>query len=77
MKKLIPLVVLSLASMALIAEEDLIAKFDSDNDGRISIEEAAEDTSLSAKFAELDTNKDDYLSPSELEKNHKLKPSNV
>ena len=48
MKKLIPLVVLSLASMALIAEEDLIAKFDSDNDGRISIEEAAEDTSLSA-----------------------------
>ena len=77
MKKLIPLVVLSLASMALIAEEDLIAKFDSDNDGRISIEEAAEDTSLSAKFAELNTNKDDYLSPSELEKNHKLKPSNV
>jgi Ca2+-binding EF-hand superfamily protein len=68
MKKLIPLVVLAFASMAIIAEEDLIAKLDIDNDGRISIEEAAEDASLSAMFAELDTNKDGYLSPSELEK---------
>tara|TARA_R110002153_G_scaffold171435_1_gene324222 strand:+ start:623 stop:832 length:210 start_codon:yes stop_codon:yes gene_type:complete len=67
MKKLIPLVVLTFASMALIAEEDLIAKLDSDNDGRISIEEAAHDASLAAMFAELDTNKDGYLSPSELE----------
>lgn len=66
MKKLIPMVVLTFASMALIAEEDLIAKLDSDNDGRISIEEAAQDASLSAMFAELDTNKDGYLSPSEL-----------
>ncbi|WP_293745885.1 EF-hand domain-containing protein [uncultured Paraglaciecola sp.] len=69
MKKLIPLVALTFASMALIAEEDLIAKLDSDNDGRISIEEAAEDTALLAMFSELDTNKDGYLSPSELE-NH-------
>jgi Ca2+-binding EF-hand superfamily protein len=67
MKKLIALVALVFASMALIAEEDLIAKLDSDNDGRISIEEAAEDASLSVMFAELDTNKDGYLSPSELE----------
>jgi Ca2+-binding EF-hand superfamily protein len=67
MKKLIPLVALTFASMALIAEEDLLAKLDSDNDGRISIEEAAEDASLSAMFAELDTNKDGYLSPIELE----------
>lgn len=67
MKKLIPLVALTFASMALIAEEDLIAKLDSDNDGRISIEEAAEDTALLAMFSELDTNKDGYLSPSELE----------
>lgn len=67
MKKLIPLVALMFASMALIAQEDLMAKLDSDNDGRISIEEAAEDTSLLAMFAELDTNKDGYLSPSELE----------
>jgi Ca2+-binding EF-hand superfamily protein len=67
MKKLVPLFVLIFTSMALIAEEDLIAKLDSDNDGRISIEEAAEDESLSAMFAELDTNKDGYLSPTELE----------
>ncbi|MFT6990018.1 MAG: Ca2+-binding EF-hand superfamily protein [Paraglaciecola sp.] len=53
--------------MALIAEEDLIAKLDSDYDGRISIEEAADDASLSAMFAEIDTNKDGYLTPSELE----------
>ena len=66
MKKLISLVALAFASMALIAGEDLIAKLDSDNDGRISIEEAAEDASLSAIFAELDTNKDGYLSPVEL-----------
>jgi len=67
MKKLILLVVLSLISLALIAEEDLLAKLDSDNDGRISIEEAVEDASLSAMFAELDNNKDGYLSPKELE----------
>lgn len=67
MKKLIPLIALMFASMALIAEEDLIAKLDLDNDGRISIEEAAEDASLAAMFSELDTNKDGYLSASELE----------
>jgi Ca2+-binding EF-hand superfamily protein len=66
MKKLIPLIALTFASMALIAEEDLIAKLDLDNDGRISIAEAAEDASLAAMFSELDTNKDGYLSASEL-----------
>ena len=67
MKKLIVLVALSLISSALIADEDLLAKLDSDNDGRISIEEAAEDVSLAAMFSELDTNKDGYLSISELD----------
>ena len=67
MKKLIPLVALTFASMALIAEEDLIAKLDADKDGRISIEEAAKDVALTTMFAELDTNKDGYLSPTELE----------
>ena len=66
MKKLIVLVALSLISLALIADEDLLAKLDSDNDGRISIKEAAEDVSLAAMFSELDTNKDGYLSISEL-----------
>ena len=67
MKKLIPLVALMFASMALIAEEELIAKLDTNNDGRVSIEEAAEDASLSVMFAELDTNQDGYLSHLELE----------
>ena len=66
MKKLITLVALSLISLALIADEDLIAKLDTDKDGQISIEEAAEDVSLAAMFSELDTNKDGYLSISEL-----------
>ena len=67
MKKLIALLALSLISLALIADENLIAKLDSDNNGRISIEEAAEDVSLAAMFSELDTNKDGYLSISELD----------
>ena len=67
MKKLIPLVVLTFASIVVFADEDLIAKLDTDNDGLISIEEAAEDASLSSMFAELDTNKDGYLSPVELD----------
>jgi Ca2+-binding EF-hand superfamily protein len=67
MKKLILLVAITFASMALNAEEDLVAKLDSDNDGRIRIGEAAEDASLSAMFTELDTNKDGYLSPNELQ----------
>ena len=66
MKKLITLVALSLISLALIADEDLIAKLDTDKDGQISIEEAAEDVSLAAMFSELDTNKDGYLSITEL-----------
>ena len=66
MKKLITLVALSLISLALIADEDLIAKLDTDKDGQISIEEAAEDVSLAAMFSELDTNKYGYLSISEL-----------
>jgi hypothetical protein len=67
MKNIIPLIALLLVSLALIAEEDLITKLGSDNDGLISIEEAAEDASLTAMFAELDTNKNGYLSPGEIE----------
>jgi hypothetical protein len=67
MKKLIALVALSLISLALIADENLIAKLDSDNNGRISIKEAAEDVSLAAMISELDINKDGYLSISELD----------
>tara|TARA_B110000902_G_scaffold168003_1_gene191652 strand:- start:781 stop:1011 length:231 start_codon:yes stop_codon:yes gene_type:complete len=67
MKKLIALLALSLISLALIADENLIAKLDSDNNGRISIEEAAEDVSLAAMISELGINKDGYLSISELD----------
>jgi Ca2+-binding EF-hand superfamily protein len=67
MKKFIAFVALSTISLALIADENLLAKLDSDNDGQISIEEAAADVSLAAMFSELDTNKDGYLSISELD----------
>ncbi|MFT4938724.1 MAG: Ca2+-binding EF-hand superfamily protein [Paraglaciecola sp.] len=67
MKKLIAIGSLILASTAVLADEDVLAKLDTDNDGRISIEEAASDAPLSAVFAELDANNDGYLTPSELE----------
>lgn len=67
MKKLITIGALLLASSAVFAEEDLLAILDTDNDGRISIEEAAADASLTAVFAEMDVNKDGYLTPSELD----------
>lgn len=57
---------LILASSAAIAQDDKIAVLDLDNDGRISLEEAASDPALSAAFVELDANKDGYLTPSEL-----------
>jgi Ca2+-binding EF-hand superfamily protein len=68
MKKLITLVALAFATMSITAEEDLLVKLDSDKDGRISIEEAAEDAPLSVMFAELDIDKDGYLTSSELDK---------
>jgi Ca2+-binding EF-hand superfamily protein len=68
MKKLIILVALAFATMSITAEEDLLVKLDSDKDGHISIEEAAEDAPLSVMFAELDTDKDGYLTSSELDK---------
>jgi Ca2+-binding EF-hand superfamily protein len=67
MKKLITIGALLLASSAVFADEDLLATLDTDNDARISVEEAAADASLTAVFAEMDVNKDGYLTPSELE----------
>ena len=68
MKMLIPLSLLTVASFVLVAEEDLMSKLDTDNDGKISIEEASQDASLSTMFIELDIDGDGYLSPKELEK---------
>ena len=69
MKNVLVLSAFLLASAAATAQEDKLAALDSDNDGRISVEEAASDPALSAVFAELDTNKDGYLTPSELAEN--------
>lgn len=69
MKKLIMLSAFILAAGSAgsaFAQEDELAMLDTDTDGRISVEEAASDPSLSAVFAELDVNKDGYLTPSEL-----------
>ena len=68
MKKLIILSALILAAGSVFAQddEDILAMLDTDVDGRISIEEAAADPDLAAVFAELDVNKDGYLTPSEL-----------
>lgn len=65
--KLLAIGSLFFASFIATAQGDLLAVLDLDNDGRISIEEAASDPALSAAFVELDANKDGYLTPSELE----------
>ncbi|GAA6183656.1 MULTISPECIES: hypothetical protein [Alteromonadaceae] len=66
MKKAILISAFVLASSSVYAQEDKISILDTDADGRISVEEAASDPALSAVFAELDMNKDGYLTPSEL-----------
>ncbi len=66
MKKTILFSALILATSGAMAQEDKLAMLDADVDGRISVEEAASDPALSAVFAELDVNKDGYLTPSEL-----------
>ncbi len=66
MKILITLGLLTFASFALVAQEDLISKFDLDSDGKISIEEASTSPSLSAIFNELDEDGDGYLSVEEI-----------
>ncbi|GAB5380571.1 MAG: hypothetical protein Alis3KO_19020 [Aliiglaciecola sp.] len=66
MKKTILFSALVLAAGSVFAQEDKLAVLDTDTDGRISVEEAASDPALSAVFAELDVNKDGYLTPSEL-----------
>lgn len=67
MKKTILLSAFILAAGTAYAQ-DILVKLDQDIDGRISIEEAASEPELSAMFAELDVNKDGYLTPSELVK---------
>lgn len=54
------------ASAFAFANTDKLAQLDTDNDGRISVEEASNDAALADMFAQLDTNKDGYLSASEL-----------
>ncbi len=66
MKKLIIITAGLFIVTSVIAQEDKLSMLDTDNDGRISVEEAANDAALSATFAQLDTNKDGYLTPSEL-----------
>ncbi|GAA0852513.1 hypothetical protein [Aliiglaciecola litoralis] len=66
MKKTILVSALLLAASSTFAQEDKLAILDVDADGRISVEEAASDPALSAMFAELDVNKDGYLTANEL-----------
>ena len=49
------------------SEEMTVHPLDTDKDGLISIDEAKVDSTLSAIFAELDINKDGYLSLLELD----------
>ncbi|WJG11119.1 hypothetical protein [Aliiglaciecola sp. LCG003] len=66
MKKIILISMLAFDVSPAMAQNDPIKALDLDVDGRISIEEAASDPTLSAVFAELDVNKDGYLTAQEL-----------
>jgi EF hand len=46
---------------------DPFAALDRDQDGRLSLEEARVDSTLGRRFAQLDANKDGFLSPMEFE----------
>jgi Ca2+-binding EF-hand superfamily protein len=46
---------------------DPFAALDRDQDGRLSLEEARLDGALGRRFAQLDSNKDGFLSPMEFE----------
>lgn len=69
MKKLLLISIVSLISLNVLAESEemSIHPLDTDKDGLISLEEAKEDSTLSAIFADLDINQDGYLSKMELE----------
>ncbi|NCP64162.1 MAG: hypothetical protein GW763_04220 [Paraglaciecola sp.] len=65
MKNLILVLSILLTTTAVMADEDKFSQLDTDEDGLISIEEAAADASLAAVFTELDADKDGYLTPAE------------
>lgn len=65
MKNLILVLSILLTTTAVIADEDKFSQLDADEDGLISIEEAAADAALAAVFTELDVDKDGYLTPAE------------
>jgi Ca2+-binding EF-hand superfamily protein len=60
---------LLMASGALYANpaEELITALDTDDDGQVSLVEAAANPELEAQFAVLDANQDGYLTADELE----------
>lgn len=68
MKKLLLASIVTFGSLHVLAEssDTTIHPLDTDKDGKISIDEAKADTTLSAIFAELDINQDGFLSPAEL-----------
>ncbi|MCV2884017.1 hypothetical protein OE749_04855 [Aestuariibacter sp. AA17] len=67
MKKLSLLTLISVFSMVAIADPVKLTVLDTDKDGKISKQEAADDPTLSSMFAELDKNEDGYLTKDELD----------
>ena len=67
MKKLIAASILIFTSVAALAQIDILAALDVDQDGRISVQEATADKEISEAFSALDVDQDGYLTADELE----------
>ncbi|MGS2720221.1 hypothetical protein [Paraglaciecola aestuariivivens] len=66
MKRPLTILALLIVSTMIEAEEDLMVKLDTNNDGLISKAEAKIDPEFEAIFNKLDTNQDGFVSSNEL-----------
>ncbi len=69
MKKLLLVSILGFVSLNVLAESEVMIThpLDADKDGLISVDEAQQDSTLTAIFTDLDINQDGFLSRLELE----------
>lgn len=65
MKKTLIMSLSILAASSVMADENKLTVLDTDHDGLLSIEEASADPELAKAFADLDIDKDGFISQAE------------